>query len=71
MAFDLLHGFLRLLASAYGVGSYGEESYGGPLDFLANTGWDVLLPVLFGVSLVLAGLYMAVRKVLNRRKRQQ
>lgn len=71
MGFDLPHGLLHLLASAYGAGSYGEEEYGtGLLDSLANTGWDVLLPVLFGVSLVLAGLFMLVRKLWQRRRRQ-
>jgi|ADGO01.1.fsa_nt_gi hypothetical protein len=73
MAFELPHGLLRLLASTYGTGSYGEESYGGtgPLDFLANTGWDVLLPLLFGISLILAGLYMIARKVLSGRARNK
>lgn len=70
MGFDIPYALLQILASAYSSGVYGDEVYSGssPLDSLANTGWDVLLPVLLGVSLVLAGLYLVVRKILSKRK---
>lgn len=69
MAHDLLHGLLYLVASAYGSGGYGEESYGGgPLDFLANTGWDVLIPLFLGISLIVAGLVMVARRLARRRQ---
>lgn len=54
---------LHIVASTYGSGGYGEEAYSsGVLDSLANTGWDVLIPVFAGVSLVAAGVLYFVRR---------
>lgn len=67
----------------YNCGTYGAGTYQGacntstttgggtgtnPVDTLANTGYDVLIPVFLGISLVGASAVMLVRKALRKRK---
>lgn len=64
---------------AYGVNAYGQcevtsgnsgnngNGNGNPLDSLADTGYDVLIPIFLGISLLVAGTILGVKKLLRRR----
>jgi hypothetical protein len=61
--------------STYGSGNYGlcdstSTSSGTASDLLANTGYDVLIPLFLGVALVVAGSILLIRRRLRRRKQQ-
>lgn len=60
--------------STYGSGDYNAcdasttTSSGGLSNALANTGYDILIPVFLGISLVVAGIILLSRRWLRRRK---
>jgi hypothetical protein len=64
----------------YGCGTYSSGNYQGacvtstgssPLDTLANTGYDVLIPVFLGAALVFASAVLLMRKFMRKRKQQR
>lgn len=59
----------------YGCGTYSSGDYQGACttassDALANTGFDVLIPIFIGASLVFASAVLFVRRALRKRKQQ-
>lgn len=63
------------LLAAYSDGAYGTSLYGdtaasdsGVVEGLANTGYDVLIPIIVAASLIGAGAILLVRRWLRRRK---
>ena len=75
--------FIHLLAQGYSCEAYGANAYGecssttsptsptanDPAGFLANTGYDILLPLALGVAIVIAAIILAI-KTLRRRQEQ-
>lgn len=64
----------------YGCGTYGGGNYeqgtcaatsSNPLDTLANTGYDVLIPIFIGVAIVVASGILLVRRMMRKRKNAQ
>lgn len=59
---------------AYGANAYGQcsttstggQSSGGGL--LANTGFDVLLPLALGLAILIASIILIVKKVIRRKQ---
>jgi hypothetical protein len=54
----------------YNCGSYGAGDYNGACSSgsLANTGYDILLPILLGAALVIAGGILLVRRWLRKKR---
>lgn len=76
---DILHN-VRILAE-YNCGTYGGGTYQGacttttttnnsPIDDLANTGYDVLIPLFLALSLLAASIVLLVRRAMRRRRQQ-
>lgn len=72
--------FVQLLAAGYSCDAYGANAYGecstitsSPAgssgNFLADTGYDILLPLALGLSIIIAAIILAV-KTLRRRAQQ-
>lgn len=66
-------------AADYNCGAYGAGTYqnstcgastgsGSPLDGLANTGYDVLIPIFLGVALIVAGAILFAKRWLRKRR---
>lgn len=64
----------------YGCGAYSAGTYQGactgttssnPIDNLANTGYDVLLPIFIGIALLGAGGILLIRRWLRKRERER
>jgi hypothetical protein len=66
----------------YNCGTYGAGTYqnstcgvstgsGSPLDGLANTGYDVLLPIFLGVALIIAGAILFTKRWLRKRRQSR
>ncbi|HSW81189.1 MAG TPA: hypothetical protein VLG40_02225 [Candidatus Saccharimonas sp.] len=63
----------------YGCGTYGGGAYdhtgcattSNPSDSLANTGYDVLIPIFIGIAVVVASGILLVRRILRKRKNAQ
>jgi hypothetical protein len=59
---------------AYGAGTYQNNTCGvspadsGPLGGLANTGYDVLLPIFLGIALVVASAILFTKRWLRKRR---
>lgn len=66
-------------AADYNCGTYGAGNYNAgqcadgtqPGGGLADTGYDVLLPIFLGVSLLVAGAILVARRWLRKRKAGQ
>lgn len=62
---------------AYGAGTYQNSACGAstgsgsPLDGLANTGYDVLLPIFLGVALIVAGAILLAKRWLRKRRQNR
>jgi hypothetical protein len=59
----------------YSCGTYSSGDYQGSCatatsDALANTGFDLLIPIFIGVSLVFASAVLLVRRMLRKRRQQ-
>lgn len=68
--------YTQFLASAnYSCGTYGSGTYQGTCqgtdNNLANTGFDVLIPIFLGVSIIIASGILLVRRAMRKRKSQQ
>jgi hypothetical protein len=63
-------------AAEYSCGSYGAGDYSegqctagtNPGGGLADTGYDVLIPIFLGISLLVAGAILVTRRLLRKRK---
>jgi len=64
----------------YGCGAYGGGAYeqgtcattsSNPVNTLANTGYDVLIPIFIGISIVVATGVLLVRRIMRKRKNAQ
>lgn len=58
---------------AYGAAAYGEcvtASTGNPAssNLLASTGYDILLPLALGTSVLIAGIILLVKQALRRKQ---
>lgn len=76
--------FTQLLAAGYSCDAYGVNNYGecstaasssstgsaNSNGWLANTGYDILLPLALGLSIIIAAIILAI-KTLRRRTHQR
>ncbi|HET9412156.1 MAG TPA: hypothetical protein VFO38_04900 [Candidatus Saccharimonadales bacterium] len=68
----------QFAAATYNCGTYGSGAYdegqcastGATGGGLADTGYDVLLPIFLGVSLLIAGSILIAKRWLRKRKAQ-
>ena len=60
------HYFAEYNCGVYGAGDY-QGACGATSSNLADTGYDVLLPIFLGISLVGAGAILVIRRWLRKR----
>jgi hypothetical protein len=61
------HYFADYNCGVYGAGTYQGVCGASTSTDLADTGYDVLLPIFLGVSLVVAGAILVIRRWLRKR----
>lgn len=66
---------LNFIAAEYGCGAYGQGSYENatcstqqpipeqPSGWLADTGYDVIIPIALGLSLLIAGIILLLKRL--------
>jgi len=62
-----------MAAANYGCDAYGSGAYGqcSPTGSLVNTGYDVLLPIFLGVSMIGAALILIIKRALRRKQKPE
>lgn len=62
--------FTYVAAETYSCGTYGANAYGecpATSSDLAGTGYDILVPIFLGISLIVASVVLMVRRALRKR----
>lgn len=69
----------KIFGTTYGEGAYNSTTYNGKNQTstgansnssggLANTGYDIIIPVALGAALVIAGVILLVKRLLRKKK---
>lgn len=54
----------------YGVGNYQQTGAATSTDPLANTGYDVIVPVALGLSIIIASGALLIQRLIRRKRTQ-
>ncbi|HEX6461647.1 MAG TPA: hypothetical protein VFZ58_00045 [Candidatus Saccharimonadales bacterium] len=73
----MIQNFVLTLLADYNCGAYGASAYGqqcvaaSGTDGLAGTGYNIIIPVAFGLALVIAAAIWVAKVMLRRRQAQK